>query len=644
MITNKSLIYLVVVAFLLQSCVGTTIDFISTSKEESPKAMLSKSSMIAAGIDPEKIDELTDYLRPYLSSNLGDRRLENWYINRTNWIDLFTDRQNVLYAAEIVFEECLQEGNLSKAANVKNAISRIYSNDGDFPEALNACEESLKLAKRAQDSIAIGWTMMSISSNFTLLHDFPSAKEYGYKTLAFARSIEHPAIEAGTLNVLGGIIAYQSKYDSAIAVINQSIDIARQHGLKEIEKRGILNVSYNYNRLNRFDESIEFLNQNIDFKEISTSISNIFLCFNLQSAYLGKNEFEMATFYLDRGCEMADEVGFVYAQMFCEKYRTELLKAQGLYSQALAAMEKVNQIQTKLMGIEQTRSVQSMKTRLKLLDKDIEIEKRKEQEKFYQIRLRGSAAISAFLALFIPGIYFFMRNRQKRKTAEQQKLIAETKLQALQSQMHPHFIFNALGGVQNYILKSEKIEAYKYLGKFATLLRSITKSTTQVHIELDQEIEFIQSYLDMEKLRFREDFTYSLSVAPSLINSKEEIPSMVIQPAVENAILHGLAGLTRQGELTVEFKPDENGKGIWCVVTDNGRGRVAAKKNSQDQQVQGHLSIATINTSERIACLRLLGYDNVDASIEDLYEHGEASGTRVTIFLPFMHADQLVTP
>ncbi len=403
----------------------------------------------------------------------------------------------------------------------------------------------------------MGWSMAGISMNFTFLNEFLSAEEYSKKTLEFARSINNPSIEAGILNILGAIKASQTKYDTAIVVLNESIKIARQQNLTELEKRGVLNVSFSYNKLNCFEESINFLIKNTDFRELPNSITNMFLCYNLQSAYLGKRDFAKATYYLNQGCQMANELGFIYAKFNCETYRKRLFKEQGFYELAFIASEKVNEINMELTGLEQIRPTQSMKVRLSLQDKNFEIAKRKEEGKVYQIRLKGSLAIIAFLSLFIPVIYFFMRSRQKQKIAEQEKQVAEAKLQALQSQLHPHFIFNALGGVQNYILKSEKIQAYKYLGKFATLLRSITKSTTQVHIELDQEIEFIQSYLDMEKLRFRDDFTYTLSVDPALMHSKKEIPSMVIQPVVENALLHGLAGLDRQGKLSIEIRPDD---------------------------------------------------------------------------------------
>jgi len=445
---------------------------------------------------------------------------------------------------------------------------------------------------------------------------------------------------------MGGIKGYQFKYDAAIALIKQSILVARANNLPEIERRGVVNVSFNYNRLGLYNESITFLNEHIDFSQIAPSITNTFLCYNLHSAYLGMQDFDKASFYLDRGCAMANEFGFVYAQLFCERYRTALYKAQRSYQEALAASERARDIQAKLTGAEQTRAIQSLKTRLRLLEKDLEIERldqaSKEQEQAYEKRFGRFIATIGFLAFFIPTVFLIMRNRHQVKSAEQQKELAETKLQVLQSQMHPHFIFNALGGIQNYILKSEKIAAYKYLGKFATLLRTITKSATQIHVPLDQEIAFIKSYLDMEKLRFRDDFVYSLTIDPLLEQTKVVIPSMIIQPIVENALMHGLAGLNRQGAVKIEIKPCSDQDGICCIVADNGRGRQAAKKIAEKQDFKGHLSIATVNTQKRLDFLRLMGHEQVAMEIEDLYSGGKPAGTKVSVFLPTIKEEEPV--
>ncbi|MEL6357478.1 MAG: histidine kinase, partial [Bacteroidota bacterium] len=214
--------------------------------------------------------------------------------------------------------------------------------------------------------------------------------------------------------------------------------------------------------------------------------------------------------------------------------------------------------------------------------------------------------------------------------------------QVLQAQMNPHFMFNALGGIQNYILKSEKIEAYNYLGKFASLLRIIANYAANVHIELEREVEFINTYLELEKLRFREDFDYTLEVDERLKNGNYNIPSIVIQPIVENAMIHGLAGLERKGYLRVDIRPFQDG--IMCVVTDNGRGRKAAEEIGRRTRQTKHLSIASVNTKNRLAFLRKIGYENAKLEVEDLYQNGEAAGTKVTIYLPFMYKENFVAP
>ncbi|MFK8163407.1 MAG: histidine kinase [Lewinella sp.] len=643
---NLTLLLSLTVLFLaVQNCTSDLPGPTSTPPASAPNVDFIRSEMVSSGIDSQRITELVVYLRPFLFSTLADQKLENWFVSKKAWVDTFEDAQNILYVADLTYADYLKTGDLAAAAKVKNAVSRIYAKNGNFPDAIKASQLGFELAKRAKDSVSIGWNLTAMSGYFGMLSDLKTGEEYGTRALQLARSINTPEMEASILNVLGGIKSYQLEYDSAIVLMKQSILMSRENNLPEIEKKGIINVSFNYNRLGLFDESIEFLKENVDFSQIPPSISNIFLCYNLQSAYLGMQDFEKANFYLDLGCKMANEFGFVYAQLHCEKYSTVLYKEQGLHQEALVASERSMEIQAKLTGAEQVRDIQSLKTRLRLLEKDLEIERlnqaSNERKQAYQKRFVWFIIVIGFLAFFTPVIYFIMRNRHRVKSAVQQKKLAETKLQVLQSQINPHFIFNALAGVQNYILKSEKMKAYKYLGRFATLLRTITKSSTQIHIELDQEIQFIESYLDMEKLRFRDDFVYSLNVDPSLKGIMVIIPCMIIQPVVENALVHGLVDLNRQGVLKIEVKSCLDKAGICCVVSDNGRGRKASKEVAKKQDSKDHLSIATINTNKRLDFLRFLGYENVGMEIEDIYTNNEPAGTRVSLFLPILKKDEV---
>jgi len=635
------LVFLIWQAFSIGYASQTTISDIPHSRADSIRA-----EMVIAGIESHKVEELVDYIRPFLFSSLADRELENWYVNRRAWTAKFGDATNVHYCAEIVYENCIQAGQLSDASKVKNAISRFAIYDGDFYEAIKASEEAYALAQRADDSLSIGWNLTLMSSNFLISGDYLATKEYAQRAMELGQKIRHQGIQALSYIILGGVEAYQKNYELSMQLIEKGVLIARQNNLFEVANRGVSNIAYNYNRLGRYDQAIEVLDKNIDLIELPVSLISMFLYFNYQSAYLGKKDFVKATHYLDLGCEMANKLGYVYAQLHCEKNRATLYNEQGLFQPAFIASQRMQDYQQQLSGLQQTRAMQAMKTRMSVLEKDLEIEKlsqaRLESEHAYRQKTRGFIFSLAFLILTGLAIYFFTQSQNRAKSAEQQKQLAETKLQVLQSQMHPHFIFNALGGIQNYILKSKKIEAYNYLGKFATLLRTITKISTQVHIELDQEIGFIQSYLEMEKLRFRDDFVYSLQVDPALLDKGYLIPSMFIQPLVENALIHGLTGLSRQGKLSIEISLCSHREGICCRVEDNGRGRDAAQKITQKQGHKNNLSIATVNTRKSLDFLNRLGYEEVESKIVDLHGKGGPSGTRVLLFLPFINKVDLI--
>lgn len=591
--------------------------------------------------DSQKIEEMTERLRPMLFSNFGDFTLEKWYANKPVWIAQFGDRESILYVANILYEKYIAENRLLDAAKVKNAIGRIYSSDGEYSKAIEESQVAYALAQRIEDPTEIGWNLTCISNNFFRAFDPKPAMEYAQRALDISRQHKNHEIEVTVLIVMGGIESELLEYEDALATVKEALAIAKANDLTFLEKKATLNITYIYNRLERYNETITFLDENIDFSGLSASFVDIFLCYNLFGAYLGKGDYDKATSYLDMGCTIANEIELKYAILSCYEYQTKLYETQGLYQQALEASMKTQEVQAELTGIEQTQAIQSLKTRLALLEKDLEIEKldqaQKESRRNYSQRTKRYVYTILFLIFFMPALYVFMRNQNRVKSAEQQREIAEAKIQVLQSQMHPHFIFNALSGIQNYILKSEKIEAYNYLGKFATLLRTLTKTFTQAHINLDQEIEFIRSYLEIEKLRFRESFVYSISLSPDLVGLTSMIPRMIIQPVVENALIHGITGLDRQGVIEITIKTADNQKGICCTVTDNGRGREAAAEQAKEQGERGHLSIATANTSKRINFLRRLGYEEVDITIEDLYNGNEAIGTKVCLYLPYLH-------
>ena len=193
----------------------------------------------------------------------------------------------------------------------------------------------------------------------------------------------------------------------------------------------------------------------------------------------------------------------------------------------------------------------------------------------------------------IAGIIIYLtRLRNQKELIEQKKLsdTAQVQLSAVRSQLNPHFLFNALSGIQNLMNKNEIDQANRYLTKFARLTRNVLKSDELINIT--EEAALLDDYLQMEQLRF--GFTYHIDIAKDLDGENTEIPSMLLQPFVENAVKHGIAGLGAEGKIDIRIV--KNGKNLELSVTDNGNGFDTSKENTGIGLTLSKKRIALLNT------------------------------------------------
>lgn len=212
-------------------------------------------------------------------------------------------------------------------------------------------------------------------------------------------------------------------------------------------------------------------------------------------------------------------------------------------------------------------------------------------------------------------------------------IIAQSQLSALQAQMNPHFIFNAISSIQNYILKNKEKEAYDYLAKFGKLIRMVLNNSRESTLPLFQELELLQTYVELEQLRFKDSFDFVLEVAENVNLYETYLPTMLIQPYIENAIWHGLMNLgdLRKGVLTLKISA--NSKQLQIAIEDNGIGRERANSFKKDTL---HHSVGMKLTEQRLQTIsKLKEYETIAVEITDLQSHmGEPLGTRVVLHLP----------
>jgi len=235
-----------------------------------------------------------------------------------------------------------------------------------------------------------------------------------------------------------------------------------------------------------------------------------------------------------------------------------------------------------------------------------------------------------FIILLIILILMIMRNvrlREQKKSALQLQLSA-LEMKALRAQMNPHFLFNALNSIQECIITKNTDTAYSYLSSFSKLVRMILENSEKQFITLEDEIETLRLYLSIEKLRFDSSFEYLIDPGPKIDTSFVNIPAMIIQPYVENALWHGLINKKGEKKLVISF--DQKNGNLECLIKDNGVGRNHAAKMQTDTKIKKH-SMGMKITEER---LQLLEAD-ASITINDLKDNnGNACGTEVHIIIP----------
>lgn len=227
-----------------------------------------------------------------------------------------------------------------------------------------------------------------------------------------------------------------------------------------------------------------------------------------------------------------------------------------------------------------------------------------------------------------------VREREKLKTAFNKKL-ANVEMTALLAQMNPHFLFNCLNSIESYIVKNKPREASEYLNSFARLMRLILQNSRSNYVSLKEELETIELYIQMETLRLKDKFKYEINVADNIDVSNIDIPPMLIQPYVENAIWHGLMNKQNKEEGLLSINLFRENGSLKFIVKDNGIGRKKAGELKQNKMKTKRKSMGMAITKDRIELINQLY--NLDANvkiIDLLNQNNKAAGTEVILEIP----------
>jgi len=592
--------------------------------------------------------------------------------------------KSIDYIARSLSEIGRAPGDAERAASYKT-LGDIHRYHKQLDLAATNYEYALQAAPRLDARIALGQVYLGLGNHQQALSVFsdgigtPEAVPYEQILLWEGLGDAHTALGRNDL----AFDAYQKAYDLAsenritpkeadlsskladyYARTNEPqkaedlYDSSLKLAEEESPKRGIQQkekVADYYNQNRNFDEEIQLRKKSLDELEqlppqavagqaieTDADVTSQAINYKIANAYIAQEKLEEAIPFLEESIEVADREDDLEIQKDATRKLSEVYSKQGVYGKALETYQKYVTVvdtlylrkeqeianaqklasdllaqQSRITGLERERELSMSQYDLALTRQKLSEETSKRQQWLIYFLIIG------LILTGIAAFFFYRSNRQQRLA---NNLLA---LRSLRSQMNPHFIFNALNSVNNFIARNDERAANQYLSDFSTLMRSVLENSEADFIPLEKELELIDRYLHLEHSRFPEKFDYELEIDPDISVQNFQIPPMLLQPYIENAIWHGLRYKEEKGLLQVHLVQQDKDT-ISIRISDDGIGRRRSRELKTEHQKKS-TSKGMSTTRERIEILNRMFKDKVDVMIRDLHEDG--TGTVVVLTL-----------
>ncbi len=488
--------------------------------------------------------------------------------------------------------------DLPKCAKVYNNIGIVYKSELEDFKALTYFIKAQKIQEQLKDP-NIGITYTNIANGYLKQKDLEKAFDFYTKAKTSIDANPNPRALGEWFNNIG--LFYKTKNIPAKAIQSWQMSIATFNSIDD--KFGVADT---YLYLSQLYPEQHQLKDAFDNAQLALKLSKE-LCILEQTM-------------------LAEELlSTVYAEQHNPAAALEHFKR---YSQAKDSLTNAANIRK---GVEAEMNYENEKREV-IHKKELEKRELLLQEQSKQSKIQLFFAVLFGLLLF--GIGFLIYSRiQLRKNLTLQKELAEYEQKALHLQMNPHFVFNCLGSISSFIVNNGTESAIKYLAKFSKLMRLTLEYSKESLIPIHKEIESLQNYLELEQLRFNNKFNFNITKAAD-IEDDVALPPLLLQPFIENAIIHGVIPKKEQGQIDVHFSIDD--KNLICTIEDNGIG-FEKSKLMKENSVVVHKSMALDITKKRLQMIESVTNQKADFSIEEIKKNNEVIGTRVILSLPIQY-------
>lgn len=560
-----------------------------------------------------------------------------------------------------------------------NTLGVLARNTSRYQESIRLHLQALRLSEEIKNHESIIYSLNMLGVSYRRLDEVRLALDFHKQALSIAEKLKVKSESilrstAVSLNSIGNIYLVLKQYDLAYQQFTKSLEIE-----KKLDNK--LGLAINYQNIgiikeaqNQYDEALVNYKASLDYNNLIDSKLGKIICNNsIGQIYIKQNkpkeglqkilptieeaeklgdkyyiamakinsgwafsilkDYANAEKNLLSGLEMSLGNNFNSSTSEAYAHLAYLYESKGEFAQALENLKKKQQFSEKILNEENLRYTAELIVKYDNERKENQIallEKENELVKYKLLENEKIMIFAGILLLLLTGLLFIWYRQYQLKN-EKQVLMLEQ--QMMRSQMNPHFLFNSLNSIKLYIINNEKENAVYYLNKFSKLIRTILSNSREKEISLKEELETMELYVNIESIRFSEKIHYEVIVDENINTGQIKIPSMILQPFIENAIWHGLSNKVGDKVLKIFIKSKAKGR-IAFEIIDNGIGRQKAQE-IKENKVSKQNSIGLKLTKERLENFAKNLNREIVMDFEDMYDNNQQPlGTKAIIIIP----------
>lgn len=559
---------------------------------------------------------------------------------RVEWLmqlqrySVFDDAEDFLPYMEEALEISQEIGYGSGIGNALNGLGVYHFKRSDYEVALDYVLRSIDVL----DSLGLEDDLILPYNNLAMINSrlehYEEAQE-AYRFIIKQLEPNGPSMQLAAVNNNLGISLYaEKKFAESLPYFEQVVSIATELNFPPGIALGEINWAKALNDLNRPEEALVQatpayeLSLKLGMKSQKASAMR-----ELGRAHSALGNHTKALAFHDSTVQLfrdVQQMGELFPSLF---YQSEAYEKAGKHAKALEIFQEFHELQDSVHSEETKNITEQMRAKFEtnqaVKDKQLaELEAEKSAAESARNRNLLFAAIGFAVLILIIG-FLYVNRLQAQKKAQMLQVesdLRESRMKAIRSQLNPHFIFNALNSIQYLFYSGDKKTASQFMGDFAMLMRNVLDMSSKAEVTIAEEKKMLSHYLDLEKMRMENAFDYVFEIDGSLDVEKVKLPTMLLQPYVENAVKHAFQGMKEGGKLTISIA--KQNQDLLVEIEDNGVGLNASEKESS------HQSFSTDANAERVRMINEGRKHAVGVKMEDLSELNQEQGTRVSITVP----------